>query len=285
MLIQEIYSCAIKFPEVASTVVHLLMDFLGDSNVASAMDVAVFVREIIETNPKLRVSIITRLLDTFYQIRYARVCSCALWIIKEGDGNDSSKKSQQSNSITAFADGTYVTQSAASENVFSPPTVVNTNLTSGNLKSLLLTSDFFLVAVVACMLTKLVLRLAEVQPSKSEINKAPTQVLLTIVSMLQLGQSSFLPHAIDNDSNERIVLCIRLNCNPNEEVKKIWLQSCCESFVEMLADKQLRETEELKAKAQVSYAQPDDLIDFYHLKSRKVRLSLLFIVSICYILV
>ena len=29
MLIQAIHSCAIKFPEVASTVVHLLMDFLG----------------------------------------------------------------------------------------------------------------------------------------------------------------------------------------------------------------------------------------------------------------
>ncbi|MBA0839210.1 hypothetical protein Goarm_004963, partial [Gossypium armourianum] len=66
MLIQAIHSCAIKFPEVASTVVHLMMDFLGDSNVASAIDVIVFVREIIETNPKLRVSIITRLLDTFY---------------------------------------------------------------------------------------------------------------------------------------------------------------------------------------------------------------------------
>ena len=83
MLLQAIHSCAIKFPEVVSTVVHLLMDFLGDSNVASAIDVVVFVREIIETNPKLRVSIITRLLDTFYQIRAARVCSCALWIIGE----------------------------------------------------------------------------------------------------------------------------------------------------------------------------------------------------------
>ncbi|KAJ0794420.1 putative clathrin/coatomer adaptor, adaptin-like, coatomer beta subunit, armadillo-like helical [Helianthus annuus] len=307
MLIQAIHSCAIKFPEVASTVVHLLMDFLGDSNVASAMDVAVFVREIIETNPKLRVSIITRLLDTFYQIRSARVCSCALWIIseyclslsevesgistikqclgdlpfymasEEGDANDSSKKSQQVvNSITVsskrpaiLADGTYATQSAASETAFSPPTVVNTTLTSGNLRSLLLTGDFFLGAVVACTLTKLVLRLAEVQPSKSEVNKASTQVLLIIVSMLQLGQSSFLPHPIDNDSNDRIVLCIRLLCNPGEEMKKIWLQSCRESFVQMLADKQLRETEELKAKAQVSHAQPDDLIDFYHLKSRK----------------
>ncbi|XP_074268072.1 coatomer subunit beta-1-like isoform X1 [Silene latifolia] len=69
MLVQAIHTCAMKFPEVASNVVHVLMDFLGDTNVASAMDVVVFVREIIETNPKLRVSIITRLLDTFYQIR------------------------------------------------------------------------------------------------------------------------------------------------------------------------------------------------------------------------
>ncbi|XP_076901316.1 coatomer subunit beta-1-like [Bidens hawaiensis] len=308
MLIQAIHSCAIKFPEVASTIVDLLMDFLGDSNVASAMDVAVFVREIIETNPKLRVSIITRLLHTFYQIRSARVCSCALRIIseyclslsevesgistikqclgdlpfymasEEGDANDSSKKSQQVNSITVsskrpatLAAGTYATQSAASETAFSPPMVVNMTLTLGNLRSLLLTGDFFLGAVVACTLTKLVLRLAEVQPSKSEVNKATTQVLLIIVSMLQLGQSSFLLHPmIDNDfNNDRIVLCIRLLCNPGEELKKSLLQSCCESFVQVLADKQLRETEELKAKAQVSHAQPDDLIDFYHLKSRK----------------
>lgn len=59
------------------------MDFLGDSNTASALDVVFFVREIIETNPKLRESIVTRLLDTFSQIRSARVCACALWIIGE----------------------------------------------------------------------------------------------------------------------------------------------------------------------------------------------------------
>ncbi|KAK2967884.1 hypothetical protein RJ640_012364 [Escallonia rubra] len=306
MLIQAIHSCAIKFPEVASTVVHLLMDFLGDSNVASAMDVAVFVREIIETNPKLRVSIITRLLDTFYQIRAARVCCCALWIIGEyclslsevesgistikqclgdlpfytvledGEAADSSKKSQQVNSATVssrrpaiLADGTYATQSAASETAFSPPTVVQGSLTSGNLRSLLLTGDFFLGAVVACTLTKLVLRLEEVQPLKAEVNKTSTQALLIMVSMLQLGQSSFLPHPIDSDSYDRIVLCMRLLCNTGDEIRKIWLQSCRESFVNMLSDKQLRETEEIKAKAQVSHAQPDDLIDFYHLKSRK----------------
>lgn len=306
MLIQAIHSCAIKFPEVASTVVHLLMDFLGDSNVASAIDVVVFVREIIETNPKLRVSIITRLLDTFYQIRAARVCSCALWIIgeyclslsevengittikqclgdlpffsvsEEGEASDSSKKVQQVNATTVssrrpavLADGTYATQSAASETAFSPPTLVQGSLSPGNLRSLLLTGDFFLGAVVACTLTKLVLRLEEVQPSKAEVNKASSQALLIMVSMLQLGQSSVLPHPIDNDSYDRIVLCIRLLCNTGDDIRKIWLQSCRQSYVKMLADKQLRETEEIKAKAQISYAQPDDLIDFYHLKSRK----------------
>ncbi|XP_063944800.1 coatomer subunit beta-1-like [Daucus carota subsp. sativus] len=60
MFIQAIHYCAIKIPEVASTVVHLLMDFLGD-NVVSAMDVAVCLREIIETNPKLRSPIVKRL--------------------------------------------------------------------------------------------------------------------------------------------------------------------------------------------------------------------------------
>lgn len=307
MLVQAIHTCAIKFPEVASTVVHLLMDFLGDTNVASAMDVVVFVREIIETNPKLRISIITRLLDTFYQIRAARVCSCALWIIgeyclslsevesgiatikqclgdlpfytatEEGDGQDTSKAIQQVNSTTVssrrpaiLADGTYATQSAALETAMSPPTLVQGSLASiGNLRSLILSGDFFLGAVVACTLTKLILRLEEVQTSKVEVNKATTQALLIMVSMLQLGQSSALPHPIDNDSYDRISLCIRLLCNTGDEVRKIWLQSCRQSFVKMLADKQRRETEEIKAKAQISNAQPDDLIDFYHLKSRK----------------
>lgn len=307
MLVQAIHTCAMKFPEVASTVVHVLMDFLGDTNVASAMDVVVFVREIIETNPKLRVSIITRLLDTFYQIRAARVCSCALWIIgeyclslsevesgiatikqclgelpfytavEEGEAQEVPRGDQLASAITVssrrpvvLADGTYATQSAALETAMSPPTLVHGSLaTQGNLRSLLLSGDFFLGAVVACTLTKLVLRLEEVQPSKAEVNKATTQALLYMVSMIQLGQSPVLPHPIDNDAYDRIVLCIRLLCNTGDVTRNIWLHSCKESFVNMLADKQFRETEERKAKAQISHSQPDDLIDFYHLKSRK----------------
>lgn len=122
MLVQAVHQCAVKFPAVAGSVVHLLMasllcsasslnlfrlslpppplhtaaltpprlstlktqqDFLSDSNTASALDVAFFVREIAETNVSLREAIVQRLLDYFYQIRSGRVCVCVLWIIGE----------------------------------------------------------------------------------------------------------------------------------------------------------------------------------------------------------
>ena len=83
LLVQAIHSCAVKFPDVAGSVIHLLMDFLGDTNTASALDVVLFVREIMETNAKLRASILDRLLDSYNQIRSSRVCSCTLWIIGE----------------------------------------------------------------------------------------------------------------------------------------------------------------------------------------------------------
>jgi len=41
---KAIHGCAVRFPAVASNVVHVLMDFLGDSNAASALDVILFVR-------------------------------------------------------------------------------------------------------------------------------------------------------------------------------------------------------------------------------------------------
>lgn len=44
LLIQSIHVCAVKFSEVAASVVHALMDFLGDSNNPSALDVVAFVR-------------------------------------------------------------------------------------------------------------------------------------------------------------------------------------------------------------------------------------------------
>ena len=50
---RAVHQCAIRFPDVAGSVVHLLMDFLGDTNSASAFDVAMFVRAGPYTGPPL----------------------------------------------------------------------------------------------------------------------------------------------------------------------------------------------------------------------------------------
>ncbi|CAG8443026.1 1048_t:CDS:10 [Acaulospora colombiana] len=83
LLIQSIHGCAIKFSEVAANVVHVLMEFLGDSNNPAAVDVIAFVREVAEKFPNLRSSITEKLLETFMDVKSGKVFRGALWIVGE----------------------------------------------------------------------------------------------------------------------------------------------------------------------------------------------------------
>ena len=83
LLIQSIHICAVKFSEVAASVVHALMDFLGDSNNPSALDVVAFVREVVEKFPALRKSIVSHLISTLSEIKSGKVYRGVLWIIGE----------------------------------------------------------------------------------------------------------------------------------------------------------------------------------------------------------
>jgi len=298
MLVQAIHTCAIKFPDVAGSVVHLLMDFLGDSSTASALDVVFFVREIIETNEKLRESILQRLLDSFYQIRSSRVCACALWII----GEYSSDLATVENSLSVLksslgalpfysvaqeeealskaaaaddlqkrqrpavlSDGTYATQSAQVE------AVAGAGASVPNLRALLLSGDFFQGSVIATTLTKLVLRMFALGESEpAALNAAHAEVMLYIVSMMRLGESSVLSHPIDDDSADRLSLCLNVLAQAdNEGLRSIWLEDCRKSYTQMITEKHIRDLDESKANAPVAVAEVDDLIDFVHLKSRK----------------
>lgn len=56
-------------------------------------------------------------------------------------------------------------------------------------------------------------------------------------------------------------------------MEAVWLQDCRGSFASMIADKQRREAAEAKSQAAQSVAQPDELIDFVHLKVRNETLT------------
>lgn len=83
LLIHSIHQCAVKFSEVAASVVDLLMDFIADFNNASAVDVINFVKEVVEKFPALRPTIVQRLVDTLREVRAGKVYRGILWTIGE----------------------------------------------------------------------------------------------------------------------------------------------------------------------------------------------------------
>ncbi len=70
---QSIHACAVKFSSVAKNVIQMLMDYVGDPNVPSAVDVITFVREVMETFPEMRQDVLKRLLNCLKHIKSSRV--------------------------------------------------------------------------------------------------------------------------------------------------------------------------------------------------------------------
>jgi coatomer subunit beta len=83
LVIHAIHQCAIKFSQVAASVVGSLMDFIADFNNTSAVDVILFVKEVVEKFPELRSSILGRLITTLDEVRAGKVYRGALWIVGE----------------------------------------------------------------------------------------------------------------------------------------------------------------------------------------------------------
>ena len=62
LLVRTLHTATIKFPDVASTIVPVLMKFLSDDNELAAQDVLVFVREAIQRLSHLRPVVLTQLM-------------------------------------------------------------------------------------------------------------------------------------------------------------------------------------------------------------------------------
>lgn len=83
MIIETIHLCVIKYPTIASSVIDLLMNYLGDNNTNCANDVILFVKEIITIYPDLITEIFNKLIEFFNDIQSEQVFRCTLWIFAE----------------------------------------------------------------------------------------------------------------------------------------------------------------------------------------------------------
>ncbi|CAG8736593.1 15695_t:CDS:10, partial [Gigaspora margarita] len=254
LLIQSIHGCAIKFSEVAANVVHVLMEFLGDSNNPAAVDVIAFVREVVEKFPNLRSSITEKLLETFMDVKSGKVFRGALWIVGEycTECQDIEEAWKQ---IRA---GLGEIPILASE--------------QHNILALLLSGDFFLGSVLAATLTKLVLRYADVSKDAKKTNALRAEAMLIMASIIRVGQSQFVSTPIDEDSYDRIMSCLHVleQFSIDASIKSAFLQDTKAAFARIVEAEEKRTAAKKAKDKSVAAVQVDDLISFRQFSKRNL---------------
>ncbi|TFK67569.1 Coatomer, beta subunit [Pluteus cervinus] len=302
LLIQSIHVTAIKFSEVAASVVHALMDFLGDSNNPSALDVVSFVREVVEKFPPLRPTITEKLIQTLSEIKSGKVFRGVLWILGEyveavsdiqialqairkvlGEipilaseqrlldeastevvEEDKDKPKTESTRPKVLADGTYATETAFSSTSAARLDAVKA-ATKPPLRALILNGDFFTGAVLSAALTKLVLRFDEKTKDVVASNSLRAEAMLIMTSIVRVGQSKFVTVQIDEDSNERVMNCIQTlsELQTQRAIHEVFLEESKAAYSKMLGAQEKRAAEKKEAEsAKAAIIQIDDLLTF-----------------------
>jgi coatomer subunit beta len=300
MLIQAIHGCAVRFPDVAESVVHTLMEFISTDG---DLQVVVFVRAIVEQYPLLRPSLITKLLNSIDGVQTNQVMCICLWILGEYcEDTDSlseafstiteqlgappfiinaeEKAAQEKAAIAAaeapklisknviLSDGTYATQT-----VYSETKVTKTDNTPF-LRKMIVGGDVFLGALVASCLTKLCLR-AEGLLDAVTVKKMSVDSLLIMCAIVKMAEVTVSAQRSSlADCQERITMCCRALLDPKAKglLKKTFLnngKTTFAAFLQTLKDKELEEAK--KNKEESPATQADDLIHFRQLRSMAVQ--------------
>lgn len=296
LLVRTLHSCCIKFPDVAVTVIPVLMEFLSDSNELAATDVLLFLREAIQKFDNLQPLIIEKLLETFKDIKSVKVHRAALWILGEyatsvsdieavikeinqtlgeaplleteqklisGETDDTTTVPTGGATTLVTSDGTYATQSAfnsvsKSSKEKRPP-----------LRQYLMDGDFFIGASLASTLTKLALRYGQIA-SAADRNRFDAEVMLIMAGIIHLGKSGLPTKPITNDDKDHILFCLRVISDRTDPIIQIFSTLCRSALNDMLIAKEAEEATTQKSKEQSRHTiQTDDAISFLQLEADK----------------
>lgn len=304
LLINAIHQLAIKFVEVAANVIDLLLDSIADLNTTAAYEVITFVKEVVEKFPDLRDAILRRLILALPHVKSGKVFRGALWVIGEyaleesliqeswkyirgsiGEvpiiaselklkKRDDTEESQEEETEydgkprrkgpVVLPDGTYATESAlTSETTDSLESDSKTPI-----RKQILAGDFYLGAVLASTLVKLILRLQSLKQTQEKIlNELKAEALLIMVSILRVGESSLVSKKIDEDSADRILSYIKILNDEEDlqEIKTSFLEDTKDAFKAQINNAELKKAEALAKDLHDNAEQIDDAIVFRQL--------------------
>lgn len=244
LLIKTIHGIAIRFVEVAASVVSLLLDFIGDLSSVAASGVISFVKEVIEKYPHLREPILDNLIKILGNVKSAKAYRGALWILGEyaetsvdvqkcwkhirssvGElpilqtelkkiTQNASEEDDKTEDIpqkrtgpVVLSDGTYGTENAFNSELKSASEECDSR---PPLRRFVLNGDFYTASILASTIIKLVLRFEKCSVDETVLNALKAEGLLILVSIIRVGQSTLVEKKIDEDSLERIVTAISI---------------------------------------------------------------------------
>ncbi|XP_032832943.1 coatomer subunit beta isoform X2 [Petromyzon marinus] len=303
LLVRTLHSCSVRFPDVAASIIPVLMEFLSDTNELAAGDVLVFVREAVQLFEGLRPLIIEKMLEVFHSIKAVKIQRGALWILGEYCSSKEDiqsvmtevrrsigeipiveteiKKAAGENKIDEEVStvpaqklvtemGTYATQSALStarpskKEEERPP-----------LRGFLLEGDFYVGAAMATTLTKLALRYIALVDDKRRQNSFVAEAMLLMSSVLHLGRSALPKKPITEDDVDRIALCLRVLSELSPLLSDIFNKECRRSLSNMLSAKLEEEKRSLKKESEkrTVSVQADDPITFMQLMAKSENSS------------
>jgi coatomer subunit beta len=139
--------------------------------------------------------------------------------------------------------------------------------------ALILGGDFYTASVLASTLTKLVLRFASLSTDQRALNELRAESMLMMTSLIRVGLSPFASVPIDEDSVERITICLQslssVDTREETPIKDIFLVDTQKAYAKMVANEEKKAAEKRAKSSKTIKIQPDDLISFRQLKKKQ----------------
>ncbi|QPG74556.1 hypothetical protein FOA43_001887 [Brettanomyces nanus] len=309
ILIVAIHHCAIHFHEVAASVVEMLLELVGELNTVTATEVISFIKQVIDKYPDLRSGIVAKLLKALRTVKSGKVYRGSLWILgeycldeqdihaawrelrasvgdvpilKDEEDEDGEEQVEEDGADEAsakatgpkiLADGTYATETGFEQEKTSEEKQ-KARLSKTPLRALILSGDFYLAAVLASTLVKLVLRLGKISGKTEMMNAFKAEAMLVMVSIVRAGQSASAKSKIDEDSIDRIMTCVRILSDDGDDelTAKAFLEDTKDAFEKQLALAASRETGKRQVNRQDNCSQADDSIGFRQLTTEEAEI-------------
>ncbi|KAJ2911107.1 coatomer subunit beta [Coemansia aciculifera] len=271
-----------KFPGLRQNIIkHLVSSFL-DFKTGKVIRGALWILgEYAESGDEVR-AVWTKLREAIGELPLLAAEQRELEAAKEpgehGDKSPREPAAAPSSTVSAsrrvLPDGTYATESSLTASASASAAAALKLDSKPPLRAVLLHSDFFTGTVLASTLAKLVLRFARLEGETSEqLNSLRAEAVLIMAGVIRVGQSSFVSNAIDEDSYDRVLACIRALEYMDEDADVLtdaFIGDTQSAFARLVKGEAKREREEKQLHNKETAVQVDDAIGFRLLAKKPV---------------